>query len=122
MRELLRKDPPASGTEYGPHYAIRFTHKEMVPTPVVLAETPEDTAQLELPKDNPFASRSMVTSATTLPTKWQAGCDAEGDPPRASGNLLKDPRRALKVVVEHQLGSSTDPQESPMKEPSTATL
>ena len=80
VREILRKDPLASGPVYGTHYAIRFTHKQMVPTPVLLAETPGDAAQAEQREHNPFASPSMVTSSATLPKQGQAACDGEGVP------------------------------------------
>ena len=48
IREILRKDPRASGTVYGAHFAIRFKHKQMVPTQVLLADAPGETAQAEL--------------------------------------------------------------------------
>ena len=123
VREILRKDPRARGTVYGTHYAIRFTHKQMVPTPVLLAETPGDAAQAEQREHNPFASPSMVTSSATLPKQGQAACDGEGVPlgQPAAGSLLKDPRRARKVVVEGHVSSTSDPAESPVKEQSMAT-
>ena len=120
VREIL-KDPRASGTVYGTHFAIRFNHKQMVPTPVLLAETPGDTAQAELHEHNPVASRSTITSTATLPTQGQAGCSGEGELPRAAGSFLKDQQRARKVVVECQVSSSTDPVEAPAKEQSMAT-
>ena len=79
------------------------------------------TAQAELCEHNRFALRSTVTSTATLPTQGQDGCSGEGKLPRAAGSLLKDPRRARKVVVEEQVSSSTDPVEAPAKEPQMAT-
>ena len=121
VRAILKKDPRASGTVYGTHYAIHFHHKQMVATPVLLADAPGDTAQAELREPNPFAWRSTVTSTPTLPTQGQAGCSGEGEFPRAAGSFLKDQRRARKVVVEGQVSSSTDPVEAPAKEQSMAT-
>ena len=118
----ILKDPRASGTVYGTHYAIRFQYKQMVRTPVLLADAPGETAQAELREHNPFASRSIVTSSATLPTQGQARCSGEGQLPRAAGSLLKDPRSARKVVVEGQVSSTTDPAGSPRKETSKATL
>ena len=69
----------------------------------------------------PFVSHSTVTSTVTLPTQWQAGCDAEGDPAQASGSLLKHPRRARKAGVEGQDSSSPELQGSPAKEQPMAT-
>ena len=121
VRAILNKDPRASGTVYGTHYAISFHHKQMVPTPVLLADAPGDTAQAELREPNPFASRSTVTSTATLPTQGQAGCSGEWKLPLAARSIVKDPRRARKVVVEGQVSSSTDPVEAPAKEQSMAT-
>ena len=98
VREILRKDPQASRTVYGTHYAIRGTQKEMVPTPVLFGEAPGDTAKVELRDHNPFALRSTVTSTATLPAQGQAGCTVEGDFPRAAGSLIKASRRARKVM------------------------
>ena len=122
VREMLRKDPRASGTVYGTHYAIRGTQKEMVPTPVRFADAPGDAAHAELWAHNPFAMRSSVTSTATLPTHGQAGCIAEGDSPPAAGSLLKDSRRAREVVWEWQVSAKTEPAESPMNEQSEAML
>ena len=80
VREILRNYQRVSGTVYGTHYAICYTHKEMVPTPEIFPETPGDTAQVELCEHNPFASRSMLISTASLPTQLHAVCDAEGDP------------------------------------------
>ena len=68
ISEILKNDPRASGTVYGTHYAIRFQHKQIVPTPLLLADAPGDTAQAEPCEHNLFASRSTVTSTATLPT------------------------------------------------------
>ena len=46
MREILKQDQGLTGTLYGTHYDIRFTHKQMVPTPVLLTETAGDTPQV----------------------------------------------------------------------------
>ena len=121
VRAILKKDRRASGTVYGTHYAIRFHHKQMDPTPVLLPDAPGETAQAELRDNNPFASSSTVTSTATVPTQGRAGCNAEGEPSRAAGNLLKDPRRTRQVVVEGQVSSSTDTVESPAKGQSMAT-
>ena len=120
IREILRRDPRVSGTVYGAHFAIRFTHKQMVRTAVLLADAPGETAQAELREHNPFASRSSTSSAT-LTTQGQAECSAEGDSPRVAGTLLRDPRRAKQTVVGRQVCSSTDPVEAPAKEQSMAT-
>ena len=120
VREILRKDSRASGTVYGAHFAIRFQHKQMVPTQVLLADAPGETALAELRKNNPFASRSS-TSTATLPTLGQAECSAEGDSPRVAGTLLRDPRKAKQSVVVGQFSSSTDPLEAPAKEQAMAT-
>ena len=93
IRKIQRKDTRGTGTGYGTHFAIRFTHKQMVPTPVLLAEAPGETAQAELREHNPFASRSTSTSCATLPTQGQAVCAAERDSPRVAGGLLRNPRR-----------------------------
>ena len=122
MCEILRNDPRASGTVYGTHYATRFTDMEMLSTPVLSGEAPLANAQVELREHNPFASRSTITSTATLTTQGQAECDVDGDPPPASGSLLKGPRSARTGVVLEQINSLTDPQESPMKEQSKATL
>ena len=45
IRETLRTDPRASGTVYGTHFSIRFTHKQMVPAAVLLAHATAETAQ-----------------------------------------------------------------------------
>ena len=88
----------------------------MLPTPVLFAEAHGDTPQVELREHNPFASRSTVT----LPAQGEAGCDAEWDPLRASGSLLKDPRRVCTDVLEWQvsLRTATDHLGSPVKGPS----
>ena len=96
IREILRKDPPPSGTVYATHFAIRFPHNQMVPTPVQLADAPGDAAQAQLREQNPFASRNTVTLTSTLPTQGQAECIAEGNSPRVAGSLLRDQRRANK--------------------------
>ena len=93
----------------------------MVPTPALLPDAPGDTAQAELREHKPFALRGLVPSTATLPTQGQAGCTAEGGSPRAAGSLLKDPRRARKLVVEWQVSSSTDQVEAPAKAQSMAT-
>ena len=69
LRKILRIYPRASGTVYVTHYANGFTQKEMVHTPVLFCDAPEDNAQVELRHHNPFASRSIVTSTATLPTQ-----------------------------------------------------
>ena len=92
----------------------------MVPTPVLLADAPGETAQAELREHNPFASRSS-TSTATLPTEGQAECSAEGDSPRVAGSLLRDSRMAKQTVVGWQVSFSTDPMEAPAKEQSMAT-
>ena len=121
LREILKHDPRASGTVYGTHYAIRFHHKQMVPTPVPLADAPGETAQAELRKHHPFASRSTGTSTATLRSQGQAGCSGEGKFSRAAGTLVQDQRRARKVVVEGEVSSSTGQVEAPAKEQSMAT-
>ena len=110
----------ASGTVYGAHFAIRFQHKQMVPTQVLLAAAPGETAQAELRKNNPFASRSS-TSTATMPTLGQAECFAEGDSPRVASSLLRDPRMMKQPVFGGQVSSSTDPVEAPAKEQAMAT-
>ena len=92
----------------------------MVPTQVLLADAPGETAQAELREHNPFASRSSTSSAT-LPTQGQAECSAEGDSPRVASSLLRDPRRAKQPGVGGQVSSSTDPVEGPAKEQPMAT-
>ena len=72
VREILPKDPRATGTVYGPHFVIHFTHKQMVPTPVLLADAPGETAQAELRERNPFASRSTSTSSWTRDPEGEA--------------------------------------------------
>ena len=104
------------------HYAIRFVHKQMVPTPLLLADAPGDTPQAELREHNRFGSRSAVTSTTTLPRLGQAGSSGEGEPPRGAGSRLRDPGRARKVAVEEKVSSSTDTVEAPAKEQPMATL
>ena len=89
IREILRKDSRAIGTVYGTHFAIRFTHKQMVPTQVLLPHAPGETAQAELRAHNPFDSRRSTSSAN-LPTQGQDECSAEGDSPRVAGSLLMD--------------------------------
>ena len=101
---------------------MRFTRIQMVPTPFLLAEPPRDTGKVELAEHNPLASRSTVTSTTTLPKQGQAEWAVDGDRPRASGSLLKVPGMARKVVVEGQLSSTPDPWESPIKDQSMTTL
>ena len=93
----------------------------MVPTPVLLADAPGETAQAELRENNPFASRSTSTSSATLPTQGPAGCSVEGDSPRVACSLLRDPRRAKQMVVGGQVSSSSDPLEAPAKAQSMAT-
>ena len=92
----------------------------MVPTPVLLADAPGETAQAELREHNPFASRSSTSSAT-LPTQGQAECSGERDSSRVAGSLVRDPRRAKQMVVSGHVSSSTDPVEAPAKEQSMAT-
>ena len=77
IRAILGKDPRASGTVHGTHYAIRFHHQQRVSTPLVLADAPGDTDQAELPEHYPFASRSTVTSTATLLPQGQAVCTAK---------------------------------------------
>ena len=77
----------------------RFTQKEMLTRPVLFWESPIDTAQEDISEHSPFASHSTTTSAASLPTLWQAGCAAEGDPLRTTGSLLRDPRKVRKIVV-----------------------
>ena len=122
VQEILRKNTRARRTVYGTDYAIRFTHKQMVPTPVMLAETPGNIAQSDLSEHNPFASRSMVTSNATLPKQGQAVYRAGADPTRAADTLLRDPRRVRQGVLEALVCSKTDPAQSPRKEPSMTTL
>ena len=117
---ILRICPRTSGTVYVTHYAIGFTRKEMVHTPVLFGDAPGDTAKVELREHNPFALRSTVTSTATLPAQWQAGCSGEGELPRAAGSLLNDSRRARKVVLEGRVSAKTEPAESPMNEQSEA--
>ena len=119
VREILRNDPRARSTLCGTHYAIPVTNKEMVSTPVLLAESPADTPKVELRDHNPFALRSMFTSIATLPTQGQAGYQEEGDSPRAAGSLLKDTRRA-RQMWEGQVSAKTEPAESAMNERSEA--
>ena len=120
IRVIRGKDPRVSGTVYGQHFAIRFTHKQMGPTPVLLADAPGETAQAELREHNPFALRSS-TSSSTLPTQAQAECSVERDSSRVAGSLLRDPRKAKQLVVGGLVSSSTDPMEAPAKLQSTAT-
>ena len=120
VREILKKDARASGSVYATHYLILVTHRQMVPTPVLFAHTPGVTAQVEIRAHNPFALRSALTPVATQPTQGQAWCDAEGDIPRPTGSLLKGTRKVRKGLMEEQVNSSTDPQESSMKEHSTA--
>ena len=121
VRATLKKQPRASGTVFGSHFGIRYTHEQMVPTPVLLADAPGDAAQAELRANNPFASRSTTSSIGLLAMPGQVGSIAGGDSPWASGGSLKDPRRA-KQVAEGQVSSTTQPAESPMKETSQATV
>ena len=115
LREFLKKDPSSSGTQYGGIMSF-VTHNEMLPTPLLFVDVPGDTAHVELRKDNPCALHSTVTSAITQPTEWQAGYDAEGDLPRATGSLVKEPRKVRHAVLEGQVSSPTDPLESAMKD------
>ena len=92
----------------------------MVPTPVILHDATGDTAQAELREANPFASRRTVTSTATLPKQGQAGCSGKGELPRAAGSLIRDSRRARKVVLEGQVSAKTEPAESPMNAQSEA--
>ena len=121
VRMILKKQPRASGTVFGTHFAIGYTHEQVVPTPVLLADVPGDAAQAELRANNPFASRSTTSSTAPLAMPEQVGSIAGGDSPWASGSLLKDPRRA-KQTVGGQVSSTTEPAESPMKETSQATV
>ena len=121
IRVIHRKDPRASGTVYVTNFAIRFTHQQMVPTSLLLADAPGDAAQAELRAHNSFALRSTIALTATLPTQGQAWCSAEGDSTRVAGSLLRDPRRAKQVVVELQVSSSTDPVVAPAKEHPLAT-
>ena len=105
---------------YGTHYAIRFTHKQMVPTPVLLPDAPGDGAHAELRANNPFAWGSTVTSTHPCQQKGKL-CTAEAGSSLAAGNLLRDQRRARKVVVEERLSSSTEPVEAAAKGESVAT-
>ena len=89
-------------------------------TQVLLADAPGETAQAELRKNNPFASRSSISTAT-LPTLGQADCSAEGDSPRVASSLLRDPWMAKQPVFGGQVSSSTDPVEAPAKEQPMAT-
>ena len=93
----------------------------MVPSPVLLADAPGETAQVELRERNPFASRSTSTEYATLATLGHAECSAEGDCPRVAGSQLRDPRRAMQLVVGGQVSSSTYPMEPLAKEQSMAT-
>ena len=121
VRGILRADPTASGTVYGTHYVIRSTHQEMLPTPLLFAEAVGAIAHVDIREHNPFASRSTATSPINLPTLGQAGCDTEGDPPRATGSLLRDPRKVPKSVVAGQVSSSTEPPGWATKKKSMAT-
>ena len=121
VRAILKKQSRASGTVFGTHFGIRYTHKQMVPTPVLLADVPGDAAQADLRANNPFASRSTASSTAILAMPDQVGSIAGGDFPWTSGSLLKDPRRA-KQVVEEQVRSTSEPVESPMKETPQATV
>ena len=87
---------------------IRFPHKEMLPATVVFAESPDDTAQLEIRYHYPFPSRSATTSAPTLPTQCQAGCEAEGDAPLITTSLFKEPRMFRNSVVEAKVRFSNE--------------
>ena len=87
---------------------------------MLFGDGPGVTAQVEQRENTPFAMRSTVTSTATLPAQGQAGCPAEGDFPRAAGSLIKDSRRARKVVLEGEVSAKTEPAESPMNEQSEA--
>ena len=119
LLEILRKGSRSSCSVYGTNYAIRFTHKQMLPTPVLLAAFPGEPAQVELREHNRFALRSSVTSSPTLATQWHAGCNPKGT---TSGiaETNPGPGNARWIVVEAQLSSPIDPPESPMKDPSMA--
>ena len=62
IRAILKNQQRASGTMFGTHFAIRYTHEQMVPTPVLLADAPVDAAQAELRANNPFGSHSTGSS------------------------------------------------------------
>ena len=88
----------------------------MVPAPVLFAEAPGDTAQVELRDSNLFASRGTLTDAVATQSQGHAHCSGGGDVPRATGSLLKDPRKVRKSVVEGHVSSPTDPLQSPVKQ------
>ena len=43
--DIMLNDRRATGTVYGPHFLIHFPHKQFVPTQVLLANAPGETAQ-----------------------------------------------------------------------------
>ena len=80
VRAILKNQARPSGTVYVTHFAVRFTHEQMVPTPVLRADAPGDAAQAELRENNPFASRSTASSTAPLVTQEQIGSIAGGLP------------------------------------------
>ena len=73
LHSILEMDPQASDTVYGRYYAMRSSDRQKAPTPLLLAETPGDTAQLELLNQNYFELRNRLVSTATLPVQGQAG-------------------------------------------------
>ena len=69
----------------------------MVPTPVLFAESSCDTAQALIRAHIPFDLPNTTTSAAATQAQGQAKCSAEGDVPRETGSLLKDPRNVRKT-------------------------
>ena len=121
VRAILKNQPGASGTVFVTHFAIRFTHDQVVPTPVLIADASGDAAQADLRANNHFPSPSTAPSTAPMATPEQVGSIAGVDSPWVSGSLLRDPRRATQVV-EGQVSSTTEPAESPMNETSQATV
>ena len=99
---------------YATHYAIRFIHKRMVPTPLLLAETPGDTPQVELREHNPFASHSTVhrhpANTRAIWVQRRMGT------PSGNGEPTQGPGKSSQGVGEGQVRSSTDQVDSPVKE------
>ena len=93
---------------------IRYgSRTEILPTPLLFAAARGDTPLVGLRDRNPFASRSTITLAASLPT--------QGDIPRPTGSLIKEPGKVRNDLLDAQVSSLTDPAESAVKEQALGT-
>ena len=80
IREIQRKDLRPSVTVYGTHFAIRFTHKQMVPTPVLLADAQGRPSKESYERAIPLLRAVLLPHPQPCLRKAQLSVPREGIP------------------------------------------